>query len=198
VLATGPGVEKVTAIEINPGYLEIIKQSPEVSNLLANPLVDVVIDDGRHWLNRYPDERFDYIVLNITFHWRSGITNLLSTEFLNLVKSHLNPGGVVLLNTTGSKEAAATAFSVFPYQAAYSIYLALSDKPFSLNREKFSETMKNLRVNNKPVLDLSVPEEMETLTNYLKIDYLREGRKWRERSRDAEIITDDNMITEFR
>ena len=50
--------------------------------MLHDPKVDIVIDDGRRWLNPPPDERFDVIVMNTTWHWRAHITDLLSTEFM--------------------------------------------------------------------------------------------------------------------
>jgi len=198
VMVHGPGVESVTAIEINPGYLELIEQSPEVSSLLTNPKVEIVIDDGRRWLDRNREERFDYIVLNTTFHWRSGATNLLSREFLALVKDHLNPGGVALINTTGSREAAATAEEAFPHLAAYGIYLAASESPMELDKERFTRIIDEYRVEGKDVLDLSDPEQAEELDYYLRQNYRREGERWRQRAREAGIITDDNMLTEFR
>jgi predicted membrane-bound spermidine synthase len=62
VVAHLPGVEKLTIVEINPGYLEMLARHPEVASLLRNPKVEIVIDDGRRWLNRHPDRRFDLIV----------------------------------------------------------------------------------------------------------------------------------------
>jgi spermidine synthase len=42
--------------------------------------------------------------MNTTYHWRDHSTNLLSTDFLAIVRHHLNPGGVFFYNTTDSKE----------------------------------------------------------------------------------------------
>ncbi|MBZ5585763.1 MAG: hypothetical protein LAQ30_26930 [Acidobacteriia bacterium] len=50
VVANHPQVEKLTLVEINPGYLNLIPHHPEVASLLHNPKVDIVIDDGRRWL----------------------------------------------------------------------------------------------------------------------------------------------------
>lgn len=198
VIANGPEVESVTAIEINPGYLELIKESTEVSSLLSNEKVNIVIDDGRSWLEKNPNEKFDYIILNTTFHWRSGATNLLSLEFQKLIKSHLNKDGVMLINTTGSVEVVSTTIELFSNIASYRIYLAASDKPFSLDKDGFTRIMKNYEIDGKPVLDLSVKEEAEALEYYLKLHYLEDGERWLERSKDASVITDDNMITEFK
>ena len=44
-----------------------------------------------------------------TFHWRDHATNLLSTEYFQLCKSHLNPGGVIYVNTTDNDDVTFTA-----------------------------------------------------------------------------------------
>src|SRR5262249_17780975 len=74
VLADYPGVRKLTVVEINPAYPEVISRYPDIGSILDERKVSVVFDDGRRWLNRNPDERFDVIVMNTTWHWRSQIT----------------------------------------------------------------------------------------------------------------------------
>lgn len=197
VLVNGPNVESVTAIEINPGYLDLIGKNREVSSLLSNKKVDIIIDDGRRWLNANPDDMFDYIVLNTTFHWRNGATNLLSKEFMELVKSRLNPGGVALINTTGSKEVVATANEVFSHIAAYRIYLAVSDSVFNLDRERFSQIIGSFTIEGKKILDLSDMGQRAELEKYLKLNYLKAGRHWVDQSLGSSLITDNNMLTEF-
>ena len=66
--------------EINPGYLQLITQEPEVASLLINPKVTIVTDDGRRWLDRNPERHFDAIVSNTTYYFRANVTNLLSAN----------------------------------------------------------------------------------------------------------------------
>ncbi len=70
VVANIPTVEKMTVVEINPGYLTLIAKYDQVKSLLKNPKVDIVVDDGRRWLNRHPESKFDFIVMNTTWNWR--------------------------------------------------------------------------------------------------------------------------------
>jgi spermidine synthase len=93
VIANHPQVQHLTIVEINPGYLRLIRRNSEVASLLRNPKVQIEIDDGRRWLVRNTGRKFDAIVMNTTFHWRSNASNLLSSEFLQLIREHLNPGG---------------------------------------------------------------------------------------------------------
>ena len=113
VVANNPEVKHFTAVEINPGYLEIIKRYPAVASLLDNPKVEIVIDDGRRWLSRHPERKFDAIIQNTTLYYRPNVTNLLSVEYLNLAAAHLRPGGMLLYNTTGSVRVQRTGCTTF-------------------------------------------------------------------------------------
>jgi hypothetical protein len=115
VIVNNPEVEQLTIIEINPGYRDLIAKYPAVMTILSNPKVEIIIDDGRRWLNRQPNRKFDTIVQNTTFNFRPNVTNLLSAEYLRLVASHLRKGGLLMYNTTGSDRAQRTGCVVFPY-----------------------------------------------------------------------------------
>ncbi|MBV8836645.1 MAG: fused MFS/spermidine synthase, partial [Alphaproteobacteria bacterium] len=103
VVANNPSVQSVTIVEINRGYVDLIAQHDEVSSLLRNPKVRIITDDGRRWLNRHPEQHFDAILADVTFHFRANATNVLSTGFLEIIKRHLNPGGIYFYNTTLSR-----------------------------------------------------------------------------------------------
>ena len=97
----------------------------------------IEIDDGRRWLARHPEGRFDLIVANITFHWREHATNLLSREFLALVRRHLALGGAYYYNynATSSPDAMKTGFTVFVYGLRFGSFIAVSDAPVRLDRD---------------------------------------------------------------
>ena len=201
-----PGVEHLTIIEINPGYLELIKLYPAVKSLLENPKVDFVIDDGRRWLSRHPERKFDFIVMNTTYHWRAHSTNLLSEEYLRTVREHLNPGGVHYFNTTSSPEAQRTAATVFPYAMRIINFIAASDSPLDFDRARWKRALETMVIDGVPALDLGEPRQKELLDRLLALpDTLDEpydywGLERRDgilaRTSGARIITDDNMASE--
>lgn len=120
VVSAIPGVERMDIVEINPGYLQLIEHYPTVRPILSDPRIHIHIDDGRRWLRRYDGPRFDIIVINNTYHWRAFATNMLSREFMQIVKTHLAPNGIYAFNTTGSMDALSTASEIFPYAAIWS------------------------------------------------------------------------------
>ncbi|HVZ18274.1 MAG TPA: hypothetical protein VG897_14225 [Terriglobales bacterium] len=104
----------------NPGYLRIIEQYTEVASLLKNPKVELYIDDGRRWLIAHPNEKFDAIVMNTTYHFREHASSLLSEDFLQIIRLHLNPGGIHYYNTARSNEVLRTGATVFPIPCDFS------------------------------------------------------------------------------
>jgi spermidine synthase len=155
VLANHPALEHLTVVEINPGYLPIIAGYPVVAGLLKNPKVSIVIDDGRRWLNRHPAEQFDAIVQNTTWNYRPNVTNLLSAEYLTLLRRHLRPGGVALYNTTGSLRAQRTACLAFPDAMREVNAMVVAARPLRLDHERLRVVLGSYRINGRPVFDVS-------------------------------------------
>jgi spermidine synthase len=200
IVANTPEVEDFTIVEINPGYLPLIQERAGLRSLLQNPKVHIVIDDGRRWLVGHPDRRFDFIVMNTTYHWRANSSNLLSREFLSLLRSHLAPGGIAYYNTTWSKDVLATGASSFPYALRISNFVAVSDSPFTLDKDRWRSSLAQYQIDGHPVLKL--PEQSRALDTIVHIadektmiesraDILRRCKGFR-------AVTDDNMGTEWR
>lgn len=93
-----PAVEKVTIVELEPLVPEVVSTyfSEHNFSVVTNPKVDIRIDDGRHFLLT-TDQTFDAITSDPLDPWVKGAANLYTEEFFELVKSRLNPGGVVTI-----------------------------------------------------------------------------------------------------
>jgi spermidine synthase len=208
VIANHPQLEKLTIVEINPGYLRLIPEYPQVASLLHNPKVEIIIDDGRRWLLRNPARKFDVIVMNTTFHWRDHVSNLLSTEFLQIAREHLNPGGMHFYNTTGSPEVMLTGATVFPYSLRVINFMAVSDSPIQVDKERWRRILLEYKIDGRPVFNLSDEEDREQLKHALsladstapapnQVVAMESGATFKDRFRGRRIITDDNMGTEW-
>lgn len=209
VLANHPAVDAVTVVEINPGYLELIPRYPRLKSLLTNPKIRIVIDDGRRWLRNNRGRTFDAVVMNATFNWRAMASSLLSTDFLDLVRPYLAPGGLLYYNSTFSPEVRRTALESFPHVMQVGNFVAASDSPITPNVERWKATLANWRIDGQPVVDPEDIEEawaLETIESwYRRPDRadlpwwaVLEDRKALMRSTaGARGITDDNMGTEW-
>ena len=169
VLANNPDVASLTVIEINPGYLTLIAHAPEVASVLNNPKVKIVIDDGRRWLRANPNRHFDAVVSNTTWYFRASVTNLLSVEFLDLVRQHLNPGGIFFYNTTGSDRVQRTACQTFAYGARFTNHMVVSDTPIAWDFQRWQRILASYRIDGQPVFDLARDQdraELDRLTSW--------------------------------
>jgi spermidine synthase len=200
VVANHPGLERLTIIEINPGYLRLIPEYPDVAGLLVNPKVHIVIDDGRRWLLRNRKRQFDLIVANATFHWRSNATNLLSKEFLELIRARLKPGGIYYYNTTGSARVQWTGASTFPHALKIMNFLAVSDAPLELDLEQLKEEWMRYPRGTGFVLDGATPASREKageLIRRLVPEIETREHLLARLGNELRGVTDDNMGTEW-
>jgi spermidine synthase len=198
VLSKFPGVRQIDVVEINPGYLDVIHAHPEVAGILADPRVRVHIDDGRRWLARNPDNRYDLIVMNTTFHWRAYATNLLSAESLSLIGRHLDAGGVMTFNTTDSPDALWTASRVFPFVRLYRNFAYASDHDFTRIDAESEQRVYGVADRGQPLLNPADAEDAAAVRSMLRVPFISPARVAEMTGRALEVITDDNMLTEYR
>jgi spermidine synthase len=210
VIVNNPEVERLTVVEINPGYLRLIAKYPAVMTLLTNPKVEINIDDGRRWLNRHPGRKFDAIIQNTTYNWRPNVTNLLSAEYLRLAANHLRKGGVMMYNTTGSRRAMRTGCLIFAHALRESNIMVASNEPLQLDLGRLKSVLEIYSIDGHPVFDLSNPihrarleEVMDTvdpsaLAQNDRIGTMESCLSIESRTQDQPLITDDNMGEEWR
>jgi spermidine synthase len=122
-----PAAQRVVVAEIEALVPAIASEYFAAQNfgVVAQPKVEVVIDDGRHYLAT-TRETFDGITSDPLDPWVKGAAALYTREFWQLVKSRLNPGGVVTVfvqlyeSTEGAVQSElATFFEVFPHGAVF-------------------------------------------------------------------------------
>ncbi|MDO8310345.1 MAG: methyltransferase domain-containing protein [Sideroxyarcus sp.] len=196
VIASYSALKKLTVVEINRGYQQVIGSYPEIAKVLTDPKVKLVHDDGRRWLRNNPDAKFDFIVMNTTFHWRNNASNLLSQEFLLLCRKHLNPGGVIYFNTTGSMDAAFTAAKTFRHVTRFRRFVAASDSPFDMTHdEKRTNFLRFTGVLGHAVFETDA-KHLGVLNQLVGQD-LPDFRSELASIKGLHMITDDNMYAEY-
>jgi spermidine synthase len=203
VIANNPAVNSLTVVEINQGYLSLIAQQPEVASVLHNPKVTIITDDGRRWLTHHPDRRFDAIVSNTTWNYRANVSNLLSSEFLELVRQHLNPKGIVFYNTTGSERVQRTACLAFPYGARFTNHMVASDSPIDWNFGRWRQVLQSYVIDGRKQFDPDSADDRTLLNSITSEDrtseeFIENCPQVLARTDGKAPVTDDNMGTEWR
>lgn len=199
ILTLLPQLEEMTIVELNPAYIELVKQSPPVRDLLDDNRVKIITDDGRRYITRHSDQRFDLILMNTTHYYRNQATNILSTQFLTMVRGILQPDGVFLYNTTGFMPSFYTANGVFEHVYQYDNMVVASFEPIKnpehtqiinqfaqLKWQNGKAVFKNRHELSQAASEMSTP-----LIPYDKINFDHF-------TGELQAITDENMINEYR
>ncbi len=207
VIANNPEVESLDIVEINPGYLPLIAKYPEVSSLLHNPKVHIYIDDGRRWLVAHPEMKYDVMVANTSYHWRDHSSQVLSTEFLQIVKQHLLPGGIYYYNATESPDVFVTGLHEYSYGLRVITFLMVSDSPIVFDKGHWFSVLNQYEIDGKKMFDVNNPRGKLVLAGYNAFaDSVKErprvlgmeaGDMLAQRLGARRIITDDNMGAEW-
>jgi spermidine synthase len=122
-----PAVKRQTIAEIEPLVPRVVSTHFAEHNfdVVRNPKVNIHLDDARHYLLT-TDEKFDAITSDPLDPWVKGAATLYTREFFEVVKQHLNPGGVVTLfvqlyesNEAAAKSEIATFLEAFPDGAVF-------------------------------------------------------------------------------
>ena len=122
-VSVDPAVERETIAEIEwlvPN--RVAKFFGEANfKVVDNPKVHVEIDDARHFVLT-TKEKFDAITSDPLDPWVKGAATLYTKEFFDLLKEHLNPGGVVTIfvqlyesTEDAVKSEVATFLDAFPH-----------------------------------------------------------------------------------
>ncbi len=117
-----PTIKNITICELEPLIPPTSTQyfQRENYNVLNDPRTKIYYDDARHFILT-SKEKFDIITSDPIHPWVKGTSSLYSKQYFELVKQHLNPGGVVTQwvplyesDEETVKSELATFFDVFP------------------------------------------------------------------------------------
>ncbi len=128
---TYPEVENIVVCELERLIPPASNQffAEQNYSVLDDSRTRMVYDDARHFILTTPD-KFDVITTDPIHPWVKGTSALYSKEYFELVRAHLNPGGVAAQwlplyesDEETVKTQLATFFDVFPNGSVWSNYL---------------------------------------------------------------------------
>ncbi len=117
-----PTIQRIAICEMEPLIPPVATEyfGEQNYNVKNDPRTTIYYDDARHFVLTTP-EKFDIITSDPIHPWVKGSATLYSKEYFELVKAHLNPGGVVTQwvplyesDEETVKSEIATFFDVFP------------------------------------------------------------------------------------
>lgn len=200
IMTSFPGVQSIDVVEINPGYLEAIKNYPRQQSALQDPRVHLYIDDGRRWIKHHSAYQYDLIIMNTTFSWRAYTTNLLSREFLNSLKQHMKQHAILAYNTTGSPDVFKTTAQIFPFAYLYQNFVIAADFDWrgKLLEPDAIKKLSDLMLDGKPLFDKSDQTFIKMILHIPTISLQKVESHYILAGQRLEIITDRNLITEYK
>ncbi|HSK89455.1 MAG TPA: fused MFS/spermidine synthase [Anaerolineales bacterium] len=111
-----PGVEEIVVVELLGDIAPFLSHNVESTRImLGDPRITYIVDDGRRYLNTFPNETFDLISIDPLRDHTAGHNNLYSEEALKIYRSHLTPGGVLCAWMDEFHSIPYTMAQVFPY-----------------------------------------------------------------------------------
>ena len=195
-------VERVDNVDIAK---TVIKGAPffksENRDVINNPVSNIIIDDGRSYLE-VTDKKYDVITEEPMHPSLAGVVNLYTTEYYELAKRHLKPGGIMSqwiplynLSVEDVRMLVKTFQSVFPHTtiwiASSDIFMIGSEEKQTVDYQRILDRLKKPNI-KKLLTEIDLEEPIELLATFLMNE-----DKVREYAAGAEAIGDDMPLVEF-
>ena len=154
-----PGIESITICEIEPIIPPTSTRyfAREDYDVLHNPRTHIIYDDARHYVLT-TTSKFDIIASDPLDVFVKGTAALYSKEYFDIVKRHLNPGGIFTLyvplyetDERTIKSELATFFQAFPHATiwantvngqGYDMVFMGQAEPLRINLDELEERLR--------------------------------------------------------
>ncbi len=207
-----PDMQRIVICEIEPLIPPVATRffGNENYNVLHDPRTQMVYDDARHFVLTTP-EKFDIITSDPIHPWVKGSATLYTREYFQMVKDHLNPGGLVTqwvplyetdLDTVKSEFA--TFFEVFPdgsiwanedwQTGGYDVFLLGSKDQLTIDADALQRRMDSPEY--AAVLQSLGDVQIHTAVDFLSI-YTTQASDLKPWLRGAVINRDRNLRLQF-
>jgi spermidine synthase len=183
------GPARLDIADVNPAVFEAAPLFTSNNGVLSDPSVRHFVMDGRKFLRRHQEPKYDLITLEPMPPNFAGTNNLYSTEFYELARSRLAEGGVVaqwlpmhIMATSHMKAILGSFVDVFPHSKLWidpvggTGIVVGSSSPWTTNAPTFP-------------LDLD--------HGAIARGYLLDGDELRRLTAHSERVTDDNQLLSY-
>jgi predicted membrane-bound spermidine synthase len=113
-------VDEIVVVELLSDIAPFLRRNLDSARMaLSDPRITYLVDDGRRYLNSFPDETFDLISIDPLRVHTAGHNNLYSEEALKIYRDHLTPNGILCAWMDEHHAIPHTTAQVFPYVDQY-------------------------------------------------------------------------------
>jgi spermidine synthase len=205
-----PEVERIVICEIEPLVPKASGEhfAAENYDVLNDPRVEVIYDDGRHFMAT-TEEKFDIITTDPIHPWMNGSAALYSIEYYELAKQRLNEGGFVTqwvplveVDEAAVKSLVGTFLEVFPEGTLWSNHIPNEGgnsfimigqvAPLSVDAGDLTS-----RLEENPALEKSLAEVKIEGVLRLLAAYVGEKRNLAQWLEDAQINRERNLRLQY-
>jgi predicted membrane-bound spermidine synthase len=132
-----PDVEEIVIVELLEDLGPFLSENQQpVQATLADPRITFIVDDGRRYLNAFPNEKFDVISIDPLREHTAGHNNLYSMEALEIYREHLTKDGVLCAWMREQHIVPHTIAQVFPYADQFkNEFMIASNSPIQYDIE---------------------------------------------------------------
>ena len=202
-IAAHASLERVDSVELSPHVLQASEYFWTNNDILSNPKVRTIIDDGRNFIMA-TREQYDVIVLEPPPTFNAGVINLYTREFYRDAAARLAPDGVMLqwrpyaeAPLDDERMLFRAFYDVFPDATAWRLQeggplLFIGTKrPLRIDYLRLREKMQRERVR----------QDMELIglgdVDHLLALFLFDSTAFAEFAGNAEAVTDDRTMLDF-
>lgn len=129
--ASLPDVKEIVIVELITDIKPFLHENLESARMvLDDPRVTYIVDDGRRYLNAFPEERFDLIAIDPLREHTAGHNNLHSQQAMHIYQQHLTQNGILCIWMQEDHFVPRTTAEVFPYVDQFAAeFMTASNNP---------------------------------------------------------------------
>jgi len=192
-----PDVDEIVIVELLGDIFPFLSRNIDSARITLNdPRVTYLVDDGRRYLNAFPQEKFDLISIDPLRRHTAGHNNLYSVEALKIYQSHLTPGGVLCAWMDDFHIIPHTMAQVFPYVDQFrNEFMVTSNHPIAYHTDYMSraaEAYENLTAEIYGT-DVGLVLDVSSALNFFR----RDQEQILKDEREKQILRDMNPQLEY-
>jgi spermidine synthase len=192
-----PDVKEIVVVELLGDIAPFLHSNLESARItLDDPRITYIVDDGRRYLNAYPDEKFDLISIDPLREHTAGHNNLYSQEALKIYQNHLTPSGILCAWMQEKHIVPHTTAAVFPFVDQFrSEFMVAGNNPITYHTDYMQQAAENYKALTRELYGQS--EEVTLTINSTLDTFLRSQDQILEDEKGNHILSDLHPRLEY-